>query len=124
MTKVDHVDALFGGERIRFRVAPADLPSLEALLLGSAHQCFTKFAGGFWTLAELETVIAFAWPSPDDAAPRGAGIPVDARLSVQRTLRRVPPGIYAELAMRILEAALFGLDQAAARFDEREVEAA
>lgn len=123
MTKVDHVDALFGGERIRFRVAAADLPSLEALLGGSAYQCFTKFAGGFWTLAELETVIAFAWPSPD-GGERGAGIPADARLSVQRTLRSVPPGIYAALAMRILDAALFGLDETAACFDERAVEAA
>lgn len=130
-SKIDHVDAVFGGRSVRFRLAPDDIPSFEALIQGSAYQCFTKFAGGFWTFADVEAVLRYALPADlgDDnavmvalerkAAALGMGMPSRKRSDfVSRVLVSRPPAIYAVLASRILEAALFGIEAELAAFDE------
>lgn len=115
MSKVDHVDATFSGEPIRFRIPPENLPGFEAVIHGSAYQCFTRFAGGWWTLADVEAVLTAALPcQPSRSTSR----------PVQAALRSRPPAVYAVLATKILEAALFGIDDAVAVFDERAAEMA
>lgn len=114
MTKVDHVDAVFGGEQLRFRLAPEALPVFEREIRGSAHQCFLKISGGFWTFAEVEAVLAAALPAPRRA---------DGSI-IQRALCSRPPAAYAILAAWILEAALFGIEDSLAIFDENAAEAA
>lgn len=113
MSQVDHVDATFGGERVRFRLAPEHLPGFEAAIQGPAYQCFTRFAGGWWTFRDVEAVLTAALPLDVDAA---------AARRVQAALRSRPPAVYAVLATKILEAALFGIDPAVAVFDEEVAE--
>lgn len=138
---VGYVDAVFGGERLRFELDRKDIPGLEAMLGGSAYQVFTKFAGGFWTIRDLEGVLSASVPAQvEDAADRNnrAMLFKMARMMgesgfshgavspyVQGVLRKNPPARYAVLAMRVLEASLFGIAQADASFDETDmVEAA
>lgn len=130
-SKFDHVDAIFGGHSVRFRLAPEDIPSFENLVQGSAYQCFCKFAGGFFTFENMEAVLRYALPAElgDDnptliALERKAGVMGVGQLSrkrsrfVWRVIGSRPWGIYAVLASRILEAALFGIDAELVAFDE------
>jgi len=110
---VDHAIATFGAEEgVVFRLERSALPAFEAAAMAPAYQVFTRFAGGCWSVRDLETVLSFA----------RSGVAADP--AVSRILRTQPPALYAPLALKVLEAALFGLDPALATFDESDREAA
>lgn len=112
--KRSYVDGVFGGEPVRFGLSrkPERMQMFEAVLGGPLYDLFRRFATGHWTMRELQGVLAEAYG--DATGTRSSS----ASFIVADVLTRNPPGIYAPFASKVLEAALFGLEPAEARFDE------
>lgn len=107
--RVGHVDAVFGGERLRFELLRDELVAFETLAGAPAFDLLARFARGAWSVRELLTVLRFAHP----AGYMGSGA------TVAEVLRERAPMPYVMLATRVLEAALMGIEAAEAGFDER-----
>jgi len=126
------VVATFGGQETRFAIAREDLAAFEMAIGLPAYTIFTKFAGGLWSVTDLRTVLNFAAMSSTEKAPHRATAQagfnsylLDLNLRrgcgpsrVDRVLLDNAPARYAPLALKILEASLFGLDPVDAIFNE------
>ncbi|MFI5410148.1 hypothetical protein [Kaistia sp. UC242_56] len=126
--------ATFGGQEMRFAIAREDLVALEMAIGLPAYTIFTKFAGGLWSVTDLCTVLNFAAMSASDKAPHRQTAAVgfnsyvlDRALGrgcgpsrIDRVLLDNAPARYAALALKILEASLFGLAPDDAVFDEND----
>lgn len=111
MSKLNHVDAVFGGKSVRFALGRSTraVQWLE-LMIGSPMKLFQSFAAGDWKVSQLRTVLQLAHP--------------DAKMlscpEIDRVLAENAPGIYVPLVAKILESFLFGLPPELASFDERQ----
>lgn len=142
MTKtVNHVDAKFGGRRVRFELY-RDRDTVDRLesAIGSVSACWGRFNSGDWTVNDVRAVLAMAHPAPSTRLsdyspmslasirariegrkeqpasprqPRGVDLSV-----IDAVLSQRPLATYATLASSIITAAFVGLPQAAASFDE------
>ena len=95
-------------EKTAFGFAFGPGPGLQNF---SPYGSFQRFAAGIWTVAELSFILRFAWMGAGD---------VTRNVFVDTVLTREPPGNYAPLAARVLEAYLLGIDPRLAVFDERD----
>lgn len=145
MTKtVSHVDALFGGQRLRFELQ-RDRETIDKLesAVSSVSACWGRFNSGDWTMKDVRTVLALAHPhvpvpgmlkkpelrslanvmreakglppKPEPTFLPPRGVNVEV---IDRVLAVRPLATYAPLAGAILTAAFIGLPAAAAVFDE------
>lgn len=137
---VNHIDAKFGGEYIRFDLRD-EMVALEVSLAGGAYACLNRLVSGEWVLRDVQLVLSAAIPerhsginprSPEASIRRmnrsmkslGFASGVFDSPFVLEVLKKNPPARYAVLAMKIVEAALFGIAEDQASFDENEAEAA
>lgn len=137
---VNHIDAKFGGDYIRFDLRD-ELVALEHSLNGGAYACLNRLVGGQWVLRDVQLVLSAAIPERHSGInPRSSvasirrmnrsmkslGLPMQVFDSpfVLDVLKKNPPARYAVLAMKIVEAALFGIAEDQASFDENAAEAA
>ena len=104
---VDYVDSTFGGRPVRFRLGPRALDWFETLH-GSAAATLRRFTSSAWTIADLRAVLASSHPKRH----RGADADIEAALAANR------PATYAPLATLILAAALAGIPEKEAKFNE------
>lgn len=132
--KTDRVTAKFGGRELTFAIPRELLPFFELMIKEAAQVRLSKIIHGFATTAEIREVLEYA-------APKGLGreIPVDhgaaemvrmrfqlealrppKKTFVSETMAKNGPMKYAVLAQGILAAALHGLPESAAHFDEDE----
>lgn len=111
MNRTRTIAAMFGGQRVSFCIP--DGPRTEAVLAGrfSPFKLYQTLAAGEWTPADLRFLLTFAYGG------RGGVYSPE----VDAVLRRSPPGVYAALTAKILEAYLFGIAEADAEFDEQTV---
>jgi hypothetical protein len=135
MTKHDHVVARFNGADLTFRIARADLDTLEAF--GTpAFRMFRNISASSWTVADLKFVLAFAlapagrWTklagAAANAGPEVAKVLGQASISdprVEAAFAKNPPADYVALAQAVLAAALLGIDQTDAVFSDEPVDA-
>jgi len=136
---VGHVDAVFGGKRVRFELA-RDVGSVLALEqeLGSLMAVGLRLErNDGWTLAEVRTILARAHAPakgglagierPFHVAPGLSRTPpappvqrgVDP-LTIDPTLSAAPTGTYRALAVLVLEALMLGVPPERAVWDERQ----
>jgi hypothetical protein len=114
------VTATFGGQAIKFQLAH-DARTVAYLehAIGSPFAVWKRLAAGNWTVRDVSAVLSFAHP---DFAPvlvsNVPGLPFPAPEAVADAVQRNPAGIFAGLAVKILEAFLFGLPEERATFDE------
>jgi len=133
MNKVNHVDAVFGGKQVRFAIERADIEAFERLAGVPAFALLQKLANGTWSVGDLKIVLNFA-SMPDSrrhflrkAAKIGLlspalMVPPGLVTDVDKVLNTAAPAPFAVLAMKVLEAALFGLPEDQATFDEKAAE--
>lgn len=107
MTTVDYVDSKFNGRPVRFRLGPRALDWFETLH-GSASATLRRFTTSGWTIADLRAVLGSSHPRRH----RGAEAEIAAAIAANR------PATFAPLAVLILAAALAGIPEKDARFDE------
>jgi hypothetical protein len=120
MSKVDYVDATFGGQGLRFQLARDDraIAYLEHAI-GSPFAVWRRFAGGMWQVRDVQAVLSFAYPGAKPVLVANVpGIPFPTHEAVAEAMRKSPPAAYVPLVGAILEAFLFGLEADRARFDE------
>lgn len=131
----NHVDAVFGGKPVRFELYrdPQTVAALEAAV-GSLRACWGRFLSDAYTMNDVRTMLALAYPAPPpltgrigDALARLSG----ARLAPAREPRGVPVDVidgvlvmhpletYAPLAAAVLGALLFGRLPGSGTFDEQ-----
>ena len=112
-TLVNQVDAAFGGQAVRFSLSrdPQACASLEAAI-GSPFGAYKRFVANLWTVTDVRLVLAHATPGVWLLHGHTRVAAVDAALTARSAVT------YAPLAVRILEAFLFGLEPARAVFDE------
>lgn len=110
---LDTVEAVFGGRSVRFGLAKdaRSIASLEAAI-GSPLAAFARFKASAWTLKDVRAVLAHAYPG---ARLLHGLTHVEA---VDAALARRPAVTYSVLAIKVLDAFLFGLEANAASFDE------
>lgn len=132
--KTDRIAARFGGKDLTFSINRADLVRFEAAIEEPAQRRLDRIIGGFATISEIIEVIDYAGPPGyGRPIPSGAVDIMRVRLHRQgriggdqsfsaRVLRENPPAKYAVLAQGILAAALHGLPEDAATFDENEAD--
>lgn len=139
---VSHVDATFGGRRLRFELY-RDRETVDRLesAVSSVSACWGRFQSGTWTMNDVRVVLALAHPAPPTRLtgyspmslssirariegrkeevsqpprqPRGVDL-----AAIDAVLARRPLATYAPLAAMILAAACYGLPAPAAVFDE------
>lgn len=135
MTKtVSHVQAKFGGRSVRFELPrqPAAIGALEKEI-GSIPAAWGRFGAGDWRIGDVRAILVAAHPAvkkpPQEpglshrlAMLEGKTIPPEMRAVPPERIDRVMTGrpfaTYARLATLILVAALFGLPETDAVFDE------
>ena len=110
--RVSHVDAVFGGERMRFELLRDELVSFEVLAGAPAMTVLGHYLAGGWSMRELVTTLRFAHP---------AGY-LRSGEAVASALRERGPAIYLQLAARVLEAALMGVPPVLGVFDEASID--
>lgn len=115
MVEVDYVDAVFDGKEVRFRLRREErfVSSIEGAL-GSTFAAFGRFGNGEWKTSDVRHTLALAYPGVRPLYQFTECPDVD------RVLTDHPPGLYAPLAVKILKAFLFGIDEEMAVFDEAE----
>lgn len=112
--KVRHVDAVFGGKEVRFELAQDHFhfSLFEAQLdAKAAYGCLQSFMDGRWSVHDVRVILRFAYP--------GKGAAWGLCRETDAVLEANPPGPYALLAMRVLEAGVFGIKSELAVFDEK-----
>jgi hypothetical protein len=125
---VTYVDATFGGKAVRFELDRTTMiPALESSLNGGAYECLNRLIRGAWQLRDIQLVLSAAieiehaeFISVLNRRPpiMGISFPVQSSPAVVRVLNDNAPARYAVLAMKVLEAALFGIAKEQASFDE------
>jgi hypothetical protein len=135
-TKVDHVTARFGGrDGLVFGIAREDIPMFETMINEPAQARLARISAGHARVNEIAEVIEYAAPKGLGKAIPKAGSAdamtvhmkkmLDAhrpapKTLVSETFAANPPLKYAVLAQGILAAALYGLPEDAATFNEDE----
>lgn len=130
----DSVSAKFGGRAVTFKIDRRDLPSFEAMTGASAFATFRRIVNGDWAVADLSRVLRFAALGEktikqlrSQAVGKtlvSGGIAIDGFVDarspawVNEALTTQPPAQYAALAVNVLGAALFGVDDEDAMFDD------
>lgn len=134
LKKADGIAARFGGRQVTFRIDRRDLPAFEKMLAIPAPLMLRRLLAGEWTVEGLSRVLRFA-ALPESALQimrrgRYAGghiistdtlcALVDARGPkwVDAVLGKHPPADYVPLGAGVIGAALFGIDEAEATFDD------
>ncbi|MGG3810972.1 hypothetical protein ABEV34_04885 [Methylorubrum rhodesianum] len=142
MTKtVNHVDAKFGGRRVRFELY-RDRDTVDRLesVVGSVSACWQRFQAGTWTMADVRTILAVSHPAPASRLSSYAPLSlssirarIDGRTepaptprqprgvdlsAIDAVLSQRPLALYGPLAAMILAAACYGLPAPVAVFDE------
>jgi hypothetical protein len=110
--RVGEIQARFGGRELTFRLERNEraVACFEAQA-GTAFAMFQRFATGHWSPADVALVLAHASVG---APNRSIGLDP----AVDEVVARAPAGAYAPLAVKALEAFLFGVPPLAATFDE------
>lgn len=117
--KQAHIDAVFGGKQVRFRIRRENNRLIAiGLSISEPFAIFQKFALGNWTVGDLKMVLGVSYN--DGANPYLLVVPKE----VEDVLCREPPGVYVPLAVAILEAYLFGIEPERGTFDEKAERAA
>lgn len=128
----NEVKARFGGHDLVFKLPREKLPLFENSVGRPAQVILRDLTNGFATVNDIITVL-------ESSAPRGWGnrggvaiVGLNAALTrglgtappskVEQVLRDNPPMRYSILAQGILAAALHGLPEDVATFDENEVD--
>lgn len=104
------VEALIEGEPVTFELGRdrASAWRMQRLFrLGSPFAQFQAFSLGAWNVDDIRTVLVEAYAGDDEPAP-----------FVERLLVTMPIGRLAPLAVKVLEAFLFGLPLGRARFND------
>lgn len=113
--KTDAIAATIDGALATFRLRPhpeMGLQMVEARLGKSLFVVFRGIAEGSWTTADFITILSYAHVG---APNRLLGFESEL---VVRAMRKNPPGLYAPLVAKVIEAFLFGLPEAEAVFSE------
>lgn len=127
---LNSIRATILGTEYRLTVRRDSLSILDAVLGGSAFAVLKKFETGTWSTADVELVLSFALhgPTPMErlfARLASAPHPDERRATapeIAAAIGRNGPGSYADLAALTLSAALFGIAEADATWnDEAEV---
>lgn len=106
---MDHVKATFGGKPAVFYLSRK---SLQYGIHGDAYDLLRRFISGHWNVQELHRVLR-------DAYRDGEGkVDHSGAAHVSDVLNKNGPGHYVALAAKTLEAALFGIPEKNAVFDE------
>jgi hypothetical protein len=106
MSKVDYIKARFRGREIIFRLDPRLAPLFEAHM--SAFHRFQRFGAGVWEANDIRVVLSFAHPQSI----------IGVCPEVDDAIARHVTAYYLRLAILVLEAYLFGIDEEKAIFDE------
>ncbi|MBN9470198.1 MAG: gene transfer agent family protein [Bosea sp.] len=113
--KTDIIDAVIGGEQARFRLErnqPFLIQQIEHKVGKSLFALFRDIADGTWSTRAFLPVLSAAHVG---APHRLMG---SESVLVRRTLEGQPPGVYAPLVAKVLEAHLFGLPEEEATFTD------
>lgn len=116
------IKSMFGGADRVFEIRPANVPMLEAAMGRSLYAVLKSFTSGNWTFDDVARVLSFAlhgpqkemrqlWGMATQATKLGiAGPPLrySPHPEVVATLQELGHGNFAELAAKILTAAVFG----------------
>ncbi len=103
------VQARFGGQEIEFGLSSHALFAFT-IKQKSPYATLERLLVGTWSMDDLETVLRAAYKRTGSIAKNQA----------DTVLLREPPGNYVPLAIKIMQAFLFGLDPDKAVFDERD----
>lgn len=136
--KTDRVTAKFGGRELEFCIPREKLPAFEACMRQPAQRVLAEIIGGHANITLIQRVIEYAAPSGIGRTLPGAGdlsfhpmrMEIEAMSGrtksnfVTEVFKTNPPMKYAVLAQGILAAALHGIPEDAARFDEDEEDVA
>lgn len=128
---VDRVRAVFGGENLVFRLPRERLTMFEHFTGKSVALLHQQLTGGFATISDILSVLEASAPhgwgnrgsmniAGFGAAGLMRGLSAGPASKVEQVLRDNPPMRYLILAQGVLTAALFGLPEEVAKFDESE----
>ena len=112
--KQDHITARFGGRDVTLKIR-RDMIERYGEMLGLPAQLYaqyTRLASGQWTIEDVRAPILAG------LAGANGNWPIHHIATVDAVLRRNGPGHYVGLAARVIEAALFGVDDAGAHWNE------
>ncbi|QIX20213.1 hypothetical protein [Agrobacterium pusense] len=132
-TKTHKIEAKFGGQELVFELPRSDLDIVEAMIGETLNARLQRIVHGVASVADVTEILELA-------APFGKGSPICKRsdmgfIAMKRSLRTLKPQAqtfvaktliehgpmkYAVLAQGVIAAALFGVPEAAAKFDENE----
>lgn len=132
--KIDRVSAKFGGRKLEFCIPREKLSAFEALTNEPAQTRLAKLLSGSATINDIQEVLEYAAPEGfGRKLPEGRNAAIlHMRFDIERMSGRTkpnfvstvfaeqPPMKYAVLAQGILAAALHGIPETAANFDEDE----
>tara|TARA_R100000365_G_C2748298_1_gene79445 strand:+ start:6791 stop:7213 length:423 start_codon:yes stop_codon:yes gene_type:complete len=132
MKNVRHVNAVYNGKKHRFELQRGHIAAFELALQGSAYAALQRFVNGEWTFRDVELTLSFSYDGLSETDAKIArmvremdsmgltGSPMMHRtdFTVTKVLRDKGPAPYAELAANILAAALMGLSEEDAVFDD------
>ncbi|HWK14816.1 MAG TPA: hypothetical protein VNS02_10495 [Rhizobiaceae bacterium] len=140
---VNYIDAKFGGQDRRFQILREDAHIVERTLGKAAYQTFLDLAEGRWWHRDVEIILSSGLGSFEEPEGPSIGeslgrlsvafgnppVHVDRRFyreddDVIACLREHGAAKYAPLALKLLEALIFGITPADATFDENATEAA
>lgn len=113
--KTNEITAAIGGEQVRFRLErdqPFLLQQVEHRVGKSLFALFRDIADGTWSTRAFLPVLSAAHVG---APHRLSG---SESVLIRKTLEGNPPGVYAPLVAKVLEAFLFGLPEEEATFTD------
>jgi hypothetical protein len=112
--KQSKITARLGGREVALEIR-RDLLEKFGQMLGLPEQLYaqyTRLATGQWTIEDVRAPILAGF------AGANGGWPIHHEATVDPVLRKNGHGHYVGLAARVIEAALFGVEPDAARWDE------
>lgn len=115
--KVDTIAARIGGKDIQFRLGRSSffhIQSLEMLLGKSLFATFRDIADGVWSTTKFGLILS---------AAKSGGHPGRGDAFIEKVLATNPPGNYAGLVAKVIEAHLFGIAAEEATFTDEPVAA-
>lgn len=139
-----HVDAVFDGERRRFELERRHIAAFENALGDSAFAAMKRFFEGTWLFRDVEKVLVYSHPDVGATevekqfsallrsieTHQTAMSPSFASIGTARTDRRISELLvehgharYADLAGKVLAAAVMGLAPDEAHFDDGSLDA-
>ncbi|HZH10561.1 MAG TPA: GTA-gp10 family protein [Microvirga sp.] len=111
--KLHYVMSTFGGEPAMFCLTRRRLEIFEVgLEAGSAFEFLRRLLNGTWATRDLVSLLQDAYREHD------GNVNLKAHSHVRAVIEKNGPGHYVGLAAKIIEAALFGIPEKDAVFDE------